>query len=118
MKNLKQKWYKILKAEGFKDIENEYGMLHSWDSFRFSDTPHEHFINVREKYLDAEQLPNRYEIRNPTELQIWTLYSDGLSYREIGKAVGKNKDHVQKVIWKLNSILSSIKRQDERSDDA
>jgi len=116
VKKLKQKWYKILKENGFQDIENDNGLLHSWDSFRFSSISHDHFINVREKYLSAQQLPQLFDIRNEVELKIWLLYSDGYSYREIGKEVGKNKDHVQKVIWKLNSILHSLQRRD--NDDS
>ena len=117
MQKLKKLWQQKLKASGFVDIENELGLLNSWDSFRFSNIDPDHFHAVREKYLEAAQLPEMFDIRDPTELAIWLFYSDGLSYRDIGKLVGKNKDHVQKVVWKLNSILAHIKREHERREE-
>lgn len=116
---LKKLWQQKLKDSGFVDIENEKGLLHSWDSFRFSKIDPNHFEDVQEKYLEATQFPQHYEITNPVERTIWELYSNGRSYREIAKEVKSihqipyNKDYVQKVVWKLNSILCHLRRKDE-----
>jgi hypothetical protein len=109
-------WQQKLKDSGFVDIENSFGMLHSWDSFRFQGIDPNHFHAVREKYLEAEQLPQMFDIRDPTELAMWNHYSDGLSYRDIAKLTNSNKDSVQKIIWKLNSILSHIRRTNDREE--
>lgn len=108
-KKLAQLWQQKLKASGFNDIENELGMLHSWDSFRFANIDPEHFYAVRDKYIDAAQLPELYQIRNALELKIWLLYSDGFSYREIAELVSRNKEFIQRTIWKFNSVLCQIK---------
>jgi DNA-directed RNA polymerase specialized sigma24 family protein len=110
-------WQQKLKASGFVDIENEYGLLHSWDSFRFATIDPDHFYAVREKYLEAAQLPEMFDFRDPEELVIWNHYADGLSYRDIGKLVGRNKDSIQKTIWKLNSIFAHLKRANERREE-
>jgi hypothetical protein len=110
-------WRQKLKASGFKDIENEYEMLHSWDSFRFANIEPDHFYAVRDKYIEAAQLPELYKIRNQVELDIWTHYADGLSYRDIGELVGKNKDFVQRVVWKLNSILTQLRKKNDSREE-
>jgi DNA-directed RNA polymerase specialized sigma24 family protein len=116
VKKLNKLWQQKLKDNGFVDIENDYGMLHSWDSFRFAAIDPDHFFAVREKYLEAGQLESLFDIRSELERNVWLHYCDGLSYRDIAKLVGRNKDHVQKIVWKLNSILKGLMNQHDRQE--
>jgi uncharacterized protein YdaT len=86
-KKLQAEWYKKLKDEGFKDIEDtnsENEFLKDWHSsyFQTRHTPLDFEANA-EYYRRATALLNGYEFASELERSVWALHSDGVSLRKI-----------------------------------
>ncbi len=92
---LKKDWYKKLEESGFKDIEDDLGLLKDWDSLRFKKSSSgvlpEQMEMIRDHYTRATHLLHEYHFPSLTHRIIWTGYSDGLTLDEIVKQLSKTK---------------------------
>lgn len=128
-KQLIQQWYKKLEESGFQDIETASGFL-TGTSYR-GGGQHATYKHLREKmgksrftaqsqvdeswaknqdvqnyYYLAEQFANCYEFKSEIDKQLWTMYADGQTYREMGKTVGKSAYWVFQQIKRLKPEFS------------
>lgn len=120
---LKAKWDKILKDEGLEDIEDSNGNLKSWHSFKFytSQFSSTNGTKVQDKlivneakqeyYRLAEQFLYSHKFKNKLEKSIWALHAEGLSYRDIAKALRPkvklelNKDNINAIVKRLVPLM-------------
>lgn len=128
LKTLTDSWYKKLKSDGFEDIEQEDGRLKSWSS-RFYTSQFKETNGTRaqdkisinsakaEYYRLAEHFLYAHKFKDALEKSIWTLHSEGYSFRHISKVLNPlvktvlNKDNVNSIIKELSKIMmASIKR--------
>lgn len=118
LQSLIRKWYALLAAEGFDDIERdptrakkhcvEFKKSHSlYFSTKF--TPLEFDIK-KEHYRKAGLFLHEHCFENTEQKEIWRLYSEGITYREITSRLRNqfrtlNKDRAQKIIRSLRDTM-------------
>ena len=108
-RQLRNKWYKKLAAEGFQDIEdvdspNEY--LKSWSS-RFRKLPIEHYQDNLDKYLQLTEAANYLPFASDAEREVWAMYCDGHGDRTISKTTTISRHHVKKILKKLKGSFKN-----------
>src|SRR5690242_16509010 len=106
-KALRDKWYDLLALTGFDDIEDTNSprqMLKCWDSLWFQSeyTPQE-FLERQKHYQMSENFLLTYQFKSDFEREVWTLYANGLTGREIARTIEANKDRVNQTIRHLIS---------------
>jgi hypothetical protein len=123
LKQLKAKWYKVLKDEGFKDIETNENYLKDStidrvgrNTFsRLDSSDEENSVPAltakavwnakQDYYYYAEHFLNDYKFDSELEKNIWKLHSEGISVKDIFKTLPKqqpwNLENVEEVIRKL-----------------
>lgn len=108
-KTLQNKWYKKLKAKGFKDIEtnNDYESLKTWDAHWFASRQPSnlYFFSKQEYFYLAEHFLNSHTFKNKTEKKTWAFHVQGLSLREIQKEVEIDWTTIGKTIVVLKAIM-------------
>lgn len=113
---LREHWYQKLSESGFKDCETldpKSGemMLRDRHSHRFLKPTMRHLTNTisREatiQYFDmAVHLLGTFEFETHLQLRIWRFHAHGYSLRQIGRMVGKDKDHVHGVVRVLRGQM-------------
>ena len=121
MKALQRKWYKILRDDGFVDIEefHDQPYLKRWHSnyFYYRHTP-EQFAEIDEYYSCARRFLYRYEFASKLEREVWAMHAEGIGYREIAAALKKkrfkiNKDIANKMVVRLVEIMKTTSDADE-----
>ncbi len=116
-KALQKKWYGKLKAEEFNDIEQADGNLKTWASSAFSHNFNETLFEAKETYYRlARQFLHSHPFQDKKEHLIWSLHSEGVSVRNIVKALKTkrfkaHKDGVHSVVQRLANLM--LKRNDE-----
>lgn len=93
-KALQKIWYQKLKEEGFEDIENNERPgtpLNAWHSLKWRYIPQERMEETMLYYAQAKELLYTFHFENTAQKRIWELHSEGLSKREIEKALAKTK---------------------------
>lgn len=117
---LRTQWYQKLKDSGFEDIEdthspNEY--LNAWHSSYFQtrydrdefEEKREYYDRAR-SYLEEQMQTIEYLIfSKQIDRLIWELYSEGMSLRQIAKALNTNKDKVQKIVKVISNKMLGVK---------
>lgn len=114
-KKLEKIWYDKLKQTGFEDIEST---TETCDPIAGTQRPLKASHNIRFRIKDQLQLKakadyyilalallNTYKFKNATHRRIWQLHCQGLSHREIAKAIA----HYKKT-YKRESILNIINK--------
>jgi hypothetical protein len=80
-------WYKKLKASGFEDAEVKRGnefVLQAWHDTRFRIRYRPSDIKATLFYYDqCQTFLNTHAFHNEFERQVWELFCEGFSYREI-----------------------------------
>lgn len=110
-KRLKERWDRKLKDAGFDDIEDESGQLKNWDSLRFqkktvySVTWRNGFQERSEYFTLATHFLESFDFQTILQKRIWKFHAHGFSLREIGRMVGKDKDHVHAVVRDLKNKM-------------
>lgn len=108
---LNKLWKKKLEKSGFKDIEQDEDNLKLWYSeyykTRYTTTT---FQAKEEYYRLASQFLHSNKFKNKKEEVIWTLYSEGLSIRNIVKVLKSRnfkayKNEVNKIVRTLSKIM-------------
>ena len=102
-KKLVEKWEKILAKHGLEDLEDSKGRLKSWHSFKFQAQFSPEEFSERTTYFNqCEDLLRSYTFSRPIERKIWEYHTQGLSVREVSKAINGRLD------W--SSVAKIIKR--------
>lgn len=105
---LQQEWYAKLKEHGFRDIEYTRAVDgQAFDCALFADAR----SMSAEQYLEGEAYWHRArsylwegEFKDALERQVWELYCDGKTYRDIVKATGKS-------LGKVHSVIHQVKKR-------
>lgn len=127
-KQLIQQWYKKLEESGFQDIETASGFLTGTSYRGGGQNASYHHLRTKGKskftaftqatescnknhdiqnyYYLAEQFANCYEFKSEIDKQLWTMYADGQTYREMGKTIGKSAYWVFQQIKRLKPEFS------------
>lgn len=111
LKTLQNRWYKILKDEGFQDIEdtnspNEW--LKSWHSLKFQDVTKDHYV-TQQYYYNCTNFLRSYEFKNDTQKKIWELYSEGMTGREIARQIKDLKPTYKRTT--VNKIIKTLEQK-------
>ena len=117
LKKLRDEWDIILKEAGFDDIENrkrEDSPLKQYHAYYFQAryTP-ETFVETKLYYQQCKEFANVYKFENEQDKQIWDLYADGLSLRDMetwfktNKVKYKSKDTLGNKINQIKKELMS-----------
>lgn len=113
LKKLQTEWYKKIKDEGFKDIEQDEDRLKFWSSSFFKHKAKEKpgFQEAKEEYYRvAGHFLHEYEFTDDREKAVWELHADGVIIVEIVSQLKKRgfkvyKSLVQTIISKLAKIM-------------
>lgn len=111
LKALQAEWYAKLKAEGFKDIEQDEDNLIRWDSHHFQQQSNPtDFETKAEYYRVAGQLLHEHEFESEWEKLVWEMHSAGLSTPKIitelkARKLTFYKERVYGTIKKLGTLV-------------
>lgn len=117
--SLKTQWYKKLKKEGFKDIENPKGNLIKfestiWKSTKFHKTADSMMLRqARESYFRlAGHFLYDHEFETSTDKAIWTMHANGKTLDHI-KTFCKDltRDKVYHIILKLKHKMYKLYKE-------
>lgn len=109
---LKRKWYAKLDKEGFKDIENEAGLLKKWSSYWLRSKHTSATFDAKQEYYRlAGQFLHDYQFGSALDRIIWEMHSEGDSVRGIAVALKKRgfkvyKRLVHETLMRLSDIMA------------
>jgi hypothetical protein len=105
---LQRRWYRRIKKDGFKDIE----VLQSNGEF-FPLLSGARFSNEKEEfYAIASWFSHEFEFKTKTEANIWALFCEGQTYRQIASRLKKKLYQVFKTINAIkNGPFEEYKRK-------
>lgn len=108
--NLQNTWYKKLKAEGFNDIEGDFGISITTGVFStkrfFERNTYDTFKNKERYYQLAGHFLHEHTFETKLDKEIWELHSEGLSYRDISEKIKiLQKSQVCKVVKTLKELM-------------
>ena len=105
---LRRKWYRILKKEGFCDIEVLAPNGQFYDLLRF---PFKYDLNsperkAQEKYFSlARSFYHECEFRNEFERKLWAHHSEGVPYRKIASMLRMRAGKVYQTLRRLRKEM-------------
>jgi len=91
LNQLKTIWYKKLKAEGFKDIEQDEFNLKKWTPNLNNKYKHQEWKHSQDYYTLAGHFLNEYKFETKLEHIVWEYHMNGISMRNIAKILLKTK---------------------------
>ncbi len=104
-------WYKKLKDEGFKDIEDPTGPRNGGRGAPRVDNLNEVQQDaIREYYSMARQFFTEYKFKDKVDKLIWEQYSEGIAVRQIStilktKSIIKAKSSIWQRVKKLEKLM-------------
>jgi hypothetical protein len=109
--NLKAKWYKKLKSEGFEDIEkDEYNLKEYSSHFALRDKGRAsnpiamearlEYYSMARRFLQSHRFDCRFDKRT------WELHTDGIGIRVIAKRLRTYRRKVHETIQKLRKEMN------------
>jgi hypothetical protein len=106
-KKLRDKWYAKLEKTGFKDIEdNKYDepKLKVYDYLKFKAIPPDLHEARKKYYSNCRDVLNVHRFESVLHRKIWELHTDGMSLREIERAIKQEykKDTINAIIRKIS----------------
>lgn len=115
-KKLQKKWYEKLEKAGFEDIErsdHETPFLHVWHSTHFFKTYSVEEVQEREAYyrMTREFYWSYADFKNKTEKEIWRLYTEGLSRRQIADRLERQRyseGSIQIILSRLKKVMQTL----------
>lgn len=132
-KELQKTWYDKLKntkskqyPEGFNDIEQDNGMLKTWESSHY--TKHKYngltleswLVSKQaqvEYYTLARQWTHEHKFKSKEEKKLWELHAEGMSYREMQKKTGINYSVLSRRMKALAmQMFAERKAEDDDTD--
>jgi ubiquinone/menaquinone biosynthesis C-methylase UbiE len=137
-KLIQKEWYRVLKKEGFDDAEEEVKgeiLLKRYTLVRIRNNKRES-TNQNNQRFDREAARAKYNYvfytlcrqflftpeletivkKNPKYRTIWEMYSEGVVYETIAKAVGMTARGIRAVIAKLIPIMMEAHARDDESN--
>lgn len=116
---LKDTWYKKLKKSGFEDIEQDNGLLKSWESHRvLKESAKGHSVSTILQRVESKTTYFRlagqflYDHTFETDLDriIWTKHAEGMSKRAISQTLKKMRfkrspTFIQTTIMRLREAM-------------
>lgn len=119
-KELRDHWYAILAETGFEEAEdvnspNEYMITWHSTDFRFKDP--DAFLARRIYYEWATDVLNWFKFDNERDKKVWTLYADGLTYRQIAAQLDYKikKSTVQLDVKRLEQQIREAERANNQT---
>lgn len=110
LKLLQKKWYKVLKQDGFTDIEKDEDTLHTWTSTFFKMRHNPILSTAKEEYFRlAGQFLHDYPFETKVDRLIWELHSQGLGVRQISKKLKEDRIRLSKSL--VSTIVQRIARE-------
>ena len=119
-KVLEDLWYAKLKSDGFEDIEYRSGHV-KWDaSAKFSEAGAEamapYYKSKEEYYRLAGHFLHDHVFEDKLDKDIWTMHAEGMSLREISKAlkdrgIQKATTQVKLTVHRLRKIMKGSKSE-------
>jgi hypothetical protein len=117
LKSLQAEWYVKLAESGFKDIENDKGLLINWSGSALRDdikpitSKREYSSKLfkesqAEYYRLAAQHLHDGKFKSVLDKVIWSYHVGGLSFRRISEIVFKSKDCIQ---YKIDIMRKGFK---------
>jgi hypothetical protein len=119
-KKLQDEWYKKLKDEGFVDIENSVTLADGKKGYEntgrsgpnLKNKTSEQFNATLLYYQNCRSFLTHYDFNCELDKNIWSLYTEGLSYRKINEQLKNNnikfnKDYVRKTVKRLEKIMNT-----------
>jgi len=97
-KDLREKYYELLKKEGFEDIED----------IKTEYIPRQEFVAGpinKEHYEMAVEFLHVCMFKTDEEKRIWEMYCDGLTIREIAGASGNSIGKVHYTLKRLETMM-------------
>ena len=119
LRDLQDKWYQVLKQEGFNDIEDYQRAdrpLLEWHAFKYisprSQQRQQSYLEYEEKieaFIRSESfddvflfITNHWNSSKTDEAkQIWDLYLQGWTERRIANHINRSKTCVHQVLWRI-----------------
>ncbi len=106
---LRDRWYKKLKEEGFREIEDVNSnkeFLIDWHSqfFQFKYTPQE-FLEKQRYFQMTRDFLYMHKFKSKRDKQIWFLHSEGLSCMEIANKISLSKPRVHQIVFQLIRLM-------------
>lgn len=109
-KALKKKWDEKLKASEFEDIEQEDGNLKAWSNSFYCDEASEIVRQAKEEYYRlAAHVLYEYPFKTKRDRFIWEQHSNGVSVRDISKALRKKRIFYDKN--KVHAVIQVIAKE-------
>lgn len=107
---LQQQWYSKLNDSGFKDIEKTFsnGNISRFVklSCRIDPKRHPYIIDSTYSYYSlSTEFLHAHEFASPQDKEVWELYSEGWSYRQIQKATTLNLQKIFKTVKKYEKLM-------------
>ena len=112
-KELKSFWYKKLEESGFKDLENDEGVIAWRKGQTSSDFIHNILsrrgcaLQVKEHYRFASHYLHKANFKSELERQVWELYCEGLSSRKIVSELKNRPEKLKEIVFQ-NKVLAII----------
>lgn len=103
------KWARLLRNNGFQDIEDKNGRLKEFHTTRFANAKKLSTVEreAKERYYQlATQLVFHHKFSSPEEKAVWTLHADGRYDSEIADELGLNKSKVYRIIRNVRKFIT------------
>lgn len=111
-------WYKVLKDDGFEDIEQDEDNLKEWSTRAVRKNEYANTLDSwadKLEYYDlATRFLNEYRFESELERAIWAYHTEGISYRSIARLLRKakvaklNKDSVWRIVAELKLTMKTM----------
>jgi len=100
---LQKKWYKKLKEIGFDDLETFDGKGNPHDLLKarieqLSENKLAQFDKIQNFYSECRGYYHKAIFLTEEEKDIWAMYSEGYSMRQISDELGVNRHKVSKIV--------------------
>ena len=109
----KEIWYKRLKDDGFKDLEHDDGTINIGVPRSMQGQDAELRQLVQDYYCMCYYFLNSHRFENELEKVVWEYHTEGLSVRDISKAlksaeIDMSKDRVWRAVRRLEDIMKGL----------
>lgn len=119
-KDLQRLWYDKLEKTGFKEIEQEDGLLKRWSTRVFSDKANGSYYNEKIEYYKSREEYYRlaghflhdYKFANKKEHRIWELHAEGVSIQAIVEIMTKArfKTSIKRAHQTIQRLVKEMKK--------
>ncbi len=105
-KALQATWDAKLKKSGFVDIEQRDGNLKRWDGDKIPRRLSNLKFQVQaEFYRSAGMFLHEHTFVTSSEKNVWALFAEGLTVRDISKKLKKSKWNIHTTIQRLTKVM-------------